>query len=210
MKQCSVKTNIFFPLLTFFLTSAVTVRAQEVKSGLFFEPSLTYEYSDTSVNYPSPFANSTGKSDGFGLGARFGFHLQEIFFLGVDGRYSMPKFKDSSVNYDASATSNNWGAVIGMQMLDIGLRVWGSYLFAGELNPEKSGSFDVNFKDLKGYRIGAGFRIQELSLNLEYQDVKYGKTSLEQIGPFSTNTVFDSVNLQNKTWIASLSFPFEF
>jgi len=52
----------------------------EGNSGLFIETALTYESSDTHVDYPSPLTSSSGKADGFGLGARLGFHLQEVFF----------------------------------------------------------------------------------------------------------------------------------
>ena len=174
-------------------------------AGLFIEPALTYERSDSKVNYPSPFANSTGKVDGFGIGARLGFHLNEVFFIGVDGRYSMPKFKDST--YDASATSANLGAVAGVQMPNIGLRLWGAIILGGILDPDSSGGFDLKFKDTSGYRVGAGFRLAIVSLNLEYQHLKYGQTVLEQIGPFSTSTSFSNVTLENNSWVASVSFP---
>jgi hypothetical protein len=188
---------------------APAAQAAESRAGLFVEPSLTYELSDSTVNYPAPFSNSTGKVDGLGIGARVGFHLNESFFLGFDGRYAMPQFKDSSVQYDAKSVSTNWGPVIGVQMPDLGLRIWGSYILGGELNPEGSGSFDANFKNATGYRVGAGFRVSAVSLNIEYQQPKYGQSTLEQVGPFSPGSTFDNVNLENKSWIASLSFPLE-
>ena len=178
-------------------------------SGLFVEPALTYETSNSSINYPSPLSDSTGHVDGFGLGVRLGFHIEEVLFLGVDGRYGMQQFKDSSTNYDAASVSTNWGPVIGVQMPNVGLRVWGTYIGGGELNPEKSGSYDAKFSKGTGYRVGAGFRISALSLNLEYQDMKYGQTTLEQLGSFTPGTNFDSVNLSNKSWVASVSFPLE-
>jgi hypothetical protein len=46
-----------------------------------------------------------------------------------------------------------------------------------------------------------------VSLNLEYQDIKYDKATLEEFGPFSSGTSFGSVNLTDKSWIASVSFP---
>jgi hypothetical protein len=178
--------------------------------GLFVEPAVTSELGSTSVNYPSPLSNSTGSSNGFGLGARLGFHISEAFFLGADARYSMPQFSDSAASYDAKAVSTNWGPVVGMQMPHLGLRVWGSYILGGELNPDKSGNLDVTYQNASGYRVGAGFRIAAISLNLEYQDLKYGQAGLEQIGPFSSASSFSGVNLNNKSWIASLSFPMQF
>ena len=121
----------------------------------------------------------------------------------------MPQFKDSSTNYNSRATQFNWGPVVGMQMPDLGMRVWGAYVVDGQLNPEKSGSFDVKFLQGRGFRLGVGFRVSIVSLNLEYQDLEYKRTNVEQIGPFSAGTNFNNVNLNNKTWIASVSFPME-
>ncbi len=184
-------------------------QAEEPRIGLFIEPALTYERSDTSVNYPAPFSSSSGKADGFGIGARLGLHLKEVFFLGVDGRYSMPTFKDSTVGYDAKSVSTNWGPVAGIQMPNIGLRVWGAVILGGNLNPDRSGNLDFNFKDTSGYRLGAGFKLLLVSLNLEYQQLKYGQTILEQVGSFSTSTSFSNVTLENNSWVASVSFPLE-
>lgn len=178
--------------------------------GLYVEPAVTYEAGDTSINYPSPLTNSAGRVEGLGLGARIGFHLMDAFIVALDLRYAMPQFKDSSVNYDAKSTATNFGPVVAFQMPIVGLRVWGSYVLTGELNPEASGSVDVKFQDATGYRVGAGFRILMLSLNLEYQQIKYGKANLEQLGPFIPGTIFDNVSLENKTWIGSVSFPMEF
>jgi len=178
----------------------------ESAAGLFVEPAVTYESSNSSVTMPAPLGDTTGTVNGFGLGARLGFHFEGIVFAGVDARYAMPTFKDSS-GYNASATEMNYGPVVGIQTPLVGLRVWGSYILGGELNPDKSGSFDVKFSNASGYRIGAGFRVAVVSLNLEYQEVTYKTSTLEQIGPFSPGTNFDSVNLKDKSWIASVSFP---
>lgn len=161
------------------------------------------------MNYPSPFTNSSGQSDGFGLGARLGFHLNESFFLALDARFAKLQFSDSAVNYNATATSTNWGPVVGMQMPNIGLRVWGSYILGGDLDPEKSGNLDIKLQKANGYRIGIGFRIAAVSLNLEYQQLKYGEAALEQIGPFTSSSTFNNVNLEDKAWLVSVSFPLE-
>jgi hypothetical protein len=184
-------------------------KSERPRMGLFIEPALTYERSDTSINYPAPFSSSKGKADGFGLGARLGFHINEVFFLGVDGRYSMPTFKDSSVNYDAKSVSTNWGPVAGIQMPIVGLRVWGGIILGGNLNPDSSGNLDINFKDTSGYRVGAGFRVLPISLNIEYQHLKYGESILERVGPFSPTTTFSNVALTNNSWVVSVSFPVE-
>jgi Outer membrane protein beta-barrel domain len=203
-------------LQKFSIAAAIAIASVQVfaaepssKFGLMVEPSLTYELGSSTTNYPSPLSSATGNINGLGLGARIGFHLSEAFFLGVDGRYSMPQYKDSSVSYDAKAVATNWGPVVGIQMPEIGLRAWGAVILGGELDPEKSGNFDVAFKKATGVRIGAGFRVSAVSLNVEYQDLKYGDTVLEQVGPFTSGSSLSSVNMSNKTWIVGLSFPLE-
>ncbi len=195
-------------LVAFFVLDAEAVEDGS-RLGLFVEPAVTYEIGATTVNYPPPLSNSSGEADGFGVGARIGFHFYESFFLGIDGRYSMPQFKDSSVNYNSRSVATNWGPVVGMQIPNIGLRVWGVLILGAGLDPDRSGSFDVDFNNSKGYRIGTGFRVSIVSLNLEYQQIGYDKTSLEQIGPFSSSASFGNVNLDNNSWIGSVSFPLE-
>ena len=199
--------NLLGPIA--FVFYAASAFADTAGVGLFVEPSVTYELGNTKTNYPSPLSDATGTSNGLGLGARLGLHALEIVFFGIDARYSMPQFKDSSVNYDAKSISTNWGPVVGVQMPIVGLRVWGSYILGGELNPESSGGVDVKFKQATGYRVGTGFRIAIVSLNLEYQQLKYGQADLEQLGPFSGTSTFNNVNLNNNSWIASISFPLE-
>lgn len=177
--------------------------------GVFVEPTVTYEPGDTKVNYPAPLSDSSGSATGFGVGARLGVHANEAIFAGLDGRFSMPNFKDSSVNYDAPAKAGNLGAVVGVQMPDIGLRVWGTYVFAAALDPNASSNVDVKFQDGRGYRAGAGFRIKSVSANVEYQQLTYGKSTLEKAGPFAPGTSFGNVNLDNNTWVAGISFPIE-
>lgn len=201
----NIKKIIIALSAAWILTSVAN--AEESSAGLFVEPAVTYEQTDTSVNYPAPFTNSTGKADGFGLGARIGFHMNEVFFLALDVRYAIPQFKDSSVDYNTKAISTNWGPVVGIQMPNIGMRVWGSYILGGELDPESTGSVDFKYQDANGYRVGTGLRLASISLNLEYQQLKYGKATLEQIGSFSPGTVFNNVNLESKAWILSVSFP---
>lgn len=203
--------NLKIISMSLFAIGAMTSisNAAETKGGPFIEPSITYEVGDSKINYPSPLSNSSGRPEGFGLGARIGFHIDEAIFAGLDVRYAIPQYKDSSVNYNARSYSTNWGPVIGIQMPDIGMRLWGSYIIGGILNPEKSGSLDVKFKEASGYRLGAGFRISTLSLNLEYQNLKYHQSTLEQIGPFTPGSTFDSVNLENSAILASVSFPLE-
>lgn len=190
--------------------SALIINQAKAQSdvGLFVEPSVHYETGESAINYPG-LGDSSGSSDGYGLGARVGFHVNEIVFAGIDGRYSMIQFKDSSIGQDAKTNAYNIGPVIGMQMPVLGMRLWGAYVVEGELNPEESRGYDVKFDDPTGPRLGAAFRIAALSLDVEYQQLKYGQSTLERAGVFNPNASFDSVNLTNDSWIVSLSFPVE-
>ncbi len=179
------------------------------KYGLFVEPSVTFESGQTSTTYPAPFSDATGTSDGLGIGARIGFHAFESLFFGIDARYAMPQFKDSALSYNAKATSTNLGPIIGMQMPSFGLRIWGSYIIDGDLNPDSSGNIDIKFKQATGFRVGSGLRLEMISLNLEYQQLRYNQAELEQIGPFTGSSTFNNIDLNNKSWIFSVSFPLE-
>ncbi|MFN8845749.1 MAG: hypothetical protein ACK5W9_02760 [Bdellovibrionales bacterium] len=69
-------------------SSAQESNAQETHSGVFIEPAITYETGTAKVDYPSPLSSSSGTADGLGIGAKFGFHISEVFFLALDARYS--------------------------------------------------------------------------------------------------------------------------
>lgn len=186
-----------------------TANASEPRGGLLIEPAITDERGDGSIISPSPIATSSAAPSGFGLGARIGLHVSKAFFVGMDFRYAMPRFKDLSASYDTRSISINWGPVVGMQMPTMGMRVWGSYIIDGELNPESNGYFDVRFLNASGYRVGSGFRLASVALNIEYQQIKYGQALIEHYDHFLPNANYNNASLENKTWIASLSFPLE-
>ncbi|MBC7420060.1 MAG: outer membrane beta-barrel protein [Bdellovibrio sp.] len=196
-------------LITILGFSSFAATTALAAGGLFVEPMLTYERGDSTLEYPAPFLNSTGTISGVGLGARVGAHVNEVIFLALDARYAKPNFKNSSNNLDASSASYNYGPAVGVQTPLIGLRVWGSYVLGGELDPEESNNVDLKFTQAQGYRVGVGFQIIMLSLNLEYQDLKYGSTKVEKVGPFAASAS-DNINLKNKSYILSVSFPLEF
>lgn len=183
--------------------------ASNNKGGLFVEPMLTYEVMDSDINFPSPLNTSQGDIEGIGLGARLGFHASEAIFVGADVRYSLAKFKNSAASYEADAKAYNWGPTIGFQMPEYGLRILGTYVAGGEMDPDADGSIDAKFKKGTGYRVGAGLRVKSFSVNLEYQELTFDETQLEKIGPFSPSDAFGSVELEQKGWIASVSFPVE-
>jgi hypothetical protein len=178
------------------------------KGGFFVEPMLTYERGEGEVDFPQPINSSDTDVNGFGVGARLGFHVFESIFIGADGRYSMPKFEDTSIDQKTDAKAWNYGPVLGIQMpTAFALRIWGGYIMDGELDPDKDRNVDMKFSDGKGYRVGAGIKLGFVSLNLEYQDMKYEKTKIEEAGVFTPGYSTRNIELDNSSWILSASFP---
>lgn len=191
----------------FFVASAAFAddSASSNPAGLFVEPAVTYQTGEMKVTYPAPFSDSTEKTNGFGLGLRVGMHVYDSLFIAADGRYARPTYDSSALGGSGSAEASNLGLTLGVQTPLAGVRVWGTYLLAGSLNPEEIRGVDVKFNNPKGYRVGAGLYIAAISLNLEYQDSKYDSVTVEKAGPI-TGT-FDSVKGNDKSYILSVSFP---
>ena len=151
------------------------------EGGLFVEPMITWERGRGDVNFPSPISSADTEIDGFGVGARFGGHVYNTVFLAVDGRYSIPKFKDNKINQDADAKAWNVGPVIGMQMPTLfGLRIWGGWIIAGGIDVDRSKNVKEEFKSGQGYRIGAGVKLALASINVEYQKLTTMKLCLKK------------------------------
>lgn len=192
---------------TCLLFISVNCLAQET-AGFFVEPMVTYERGEGDINFPAPFANSESKVRGFGVGARAGTQVYEIVFAGLDARYSLPNFQESRLNQDVSATSWNISPVIGIQMpTPVGLRLWGNWIVAGELDPDSDRGVDEKFIGGNGYRIGAGFRLGLVSLNAEYQFIDYDETEIAEVGIFSPGYSSKNIALENKSLILSVSMP---
>lgn len=181
----------------------------ENSGGLFVEPGITYQVNSAELKYPVPGTNSTADANAFGLMARLGFHVSEAFFAGVDARYSFHDLKDSTNNFNTDAQSYNLAPVVGVQMPDLGLRVWGAYILAGEMDPKAANGFDVRFSEPQGFRLGAGFRVVSFSLNLEYERLDYRIAELESVGSFGAGATSSSFDMNTDSWIASISFPVE-
>lgn len=179
--------------------------------GLFFEPIISYSTEDSTIQtsqLPIISDDTSGSAKGYGLGARLGIHLSEMLFLGADGRYSKSNFSDSSYG---SSDSSGWnvGPTLGVQMPIFGLRLWGTYVTTGVFDPNPGyNDVDLKFRDPRGWRLGAGFRILAMSLNLEFQDLTYEKTDIQSfgIGNSSSDT---NVDFKTNGAILSLSFPME-
>jgi hypothetical protein len=176
--------------------------------GLFVEPMITWERGRGDVNFPSPINSADTELDGFGVGARFGGHVYNTIFVAVDGRYSIPTFKDNKINQDADAKAWNVGPVVGMQMpTPFALRVWGGWILAGGVDVDKSQNVKEEFKSGQGYRIGAGVKLALTSINVEYQKIKYDNTVIEEVGVFTPNTTRGDIELTNEAMVLSISFP---
>ncbi len=178
------------------------------EGGLFVEPGLTYQVSESQIDYPAPLSSSKADNNGLGVMARLGFHISESFFLAADGRYSWLDFDDDDNNFKTDAVAYNLAPVLGLQMSEFGLRIWGSYILTGQMDLEENGGNDFMFSDASGYRIGAGFRLFSLSLNLEYEDLSYGTSEYTS----STGSIVGSssnLNLDTESYILSVSFPLE-
>ncbi len=120
----------------------------------------------------------------------------------------MPQFKDSSLDQKVDAKSWNYGPVVGVQMPTIiGLRVWGGYIMNGQLDPEKDKGVDEKFTHGRGYRVGAGIKLGLVSLNLEFQDLKYKETDIDEVGVFTPGYSTNDIELNSQSWILSASFP---
>lgn len=182
--------------------------AETKKGGLFIEPVLTYETGEGEVNMPAPLGKADTETDGFGVGARLGFHVLESVFIGADGRYSMPNFKDDALDLDTDATAWNLGPVVGVQMpTTLGIRLWGTYIMTGELDPDKHRNINVRFSEAQGYRLGGGIKVGYVSLNVEYEKLTYDDFNVDEVGSFSPGSSFSNVELDNSSWIFSVSFP---
>lgn len=188
------------------LKSENEMQAEKKRGGLYVEPGITYENMDTNINWPTPFSSSSGQVRGVGLMGRVGFHAGEAIFLAIDGRYVKPTFSDSSTNVDTNASLYDYGPTVGIQLPYKGMRLWGQYVMGGQLDSEAANGFDYKFDQSTGYRIGAGFHVGSVSLNLEYQDLGY-RTNVQSALGFTADTTFESSDLTSKGVIASISFP---
>jgi hypothetical protein len=189
------------------LSAAPTLFAQDSsKGGLFLEPSLKYEQGKGQIDFKS-IAQPDGDLKGWGLGLRAGGHVSDILFLALDASYSQPKFTDENGNFDYDLKSWLLGVTLGAQTPVVGLRVWGSYLPLGEITMDGRGSNDTNiaYKDPKIWKVGAGFRVSMVSLNLEYMRGDYTKLAVKNAGSLLSGDYNGDATRQS--WIASVSFP---
>lgn len=182
--------------------------AQKNEGGLFVEPYLSYENSDQRVD-AEPFGGREFDYKGIGIGSRIGFHVYESVFVGGDARYAKYDFNASENNYEEDASGYTWGPTVGLQLpTEFKVRVWWTQILGGELDPDASGgNFDAKFEEADGWRLGVGLAWESLSFNLEYQDLVYDRGRITNLGGLDTNFSSDNVELENKGYVFSVSFP---
>ncbi len=175
-------------------------------TGLYLEPGVTYQMTESNIDYSGGIANSLATARGFGVVARGGIHLYERFFVAADARYAMLNFNDNANNLSINATSWDIAPVVGVQMADYGVRLYGGYVLAGNLDPRSTRGFDSKFEDPTGWRLGAGLKLQQLSVNIEWQRIHYGKSVLER----PAGAVPSNIDYNPDGIVASVTFPIEF
>ncbi len=185
-----------------------TTAAPSAYGGFYIEPGIfgSRTQTDLKTSQLLPVGDVNGTSDGVGVDLKVGGHINDIVFLAVDGRYERSHLTGSAYS---SADSNvyNYGPTLGFQAPVWGMRLWGTYVLDGISDPQAgANSVDFKFKDPYGWRAGVGFHIQNVSLNLEYEDLTYRTTELQSRGTAagSTNT---SADFGQRGYLASLSFP---
>ncbi|MGZ3787838.1 MAG: outer membrane beta-barrel protein [Bacteriovorax sp.] len=194
-------------LASFALFSFLGVARAQI-GGVFVEPMVTYETGTGDINFPPPVNSSDSKVKGFGVGARLGAQVWQTVFAGLDARYSIPKLKDTTLDQDIKSKAWNVGPMVGIQMpTPVGLRLWGSWIVAGQLDPDKDKGVDEKFKSGNGFRLGGGFRVGLVSLNAEYQYIKYDETEIQEAGVFTPGYSTNNIALKNKSFIVSVSVP---
>ena len=196
MKKLKLITIYTSALILAFTFSNVS----RAEGGLFVEPGVQYESEYTSFNWPAPYSREDGTLRGFGVGAKIGMHVFDILFAGIDATASRPRYSDN--NIDVYATELNAGAIVGAQMPVVGLRVWGEFIFASQLDPDVKNGIDTKFSHGLGYKVGAGFQLFFVSLNLEYQDVTYTKEEIN--APIA---VISHDDLNRRGFNIGVSFP---
>lgn len=194
-------------------TTADTSSGSSLKpGGLFIEPMITYQTGDNSVQtsqLPIITDDTSGKISGFGAGARIGAHVSEIIFLAADLRFVQLNMKDSFYG-NTNGQAYNYGLTAGAQMPWYGLRGWATYVAGGMYDPNAgttTPAINAKAEDAKGYRVGAGIKLMNFSVNLEYEDLKYDKTKITNAGVFATN-IDSNVDFKTRSWILGVSFPF--
>jgi hypothetical protein len=174
------------------------------KGGFYIEPLIYASQNDGDAKINGADQSSTLNEAGLGL--KIGGHVSQIFTLGLDGRYGRTK-ADNGTFEDKNADHYDYGITAGLQTPWYGVRIFGTGILGGGLNPEAGANgVDVNYTGAEGYRVGAGVFFKAVSLNLEYQDVRYKDVDIQNAG---TGTPVTSADASQTGYGLSLGFPIE-
>lgn len=179
------------------------------KGGFYIEPMISAIREDSTLNSAAIGGNTSGTTEGYGVGLRLGGHVSEVLFLGVDGRYA--KMKQSDSFYDNnSANIYNVAPMIGLQTPLWGVRILAGYVLLGENSPDANRQgVKLKFTEPRGWRVGAGLHAGPVGINLEYQDLKYNKADVQALGSVASNVNITGIDESTKGYSLSLSFPVE-
>jgi hypothetical protein len=198
--------KISYALLVSLMLSAACVAQAEGDSngtGLFLDPGVSYGVASGNVDVPG--AGSLASTRGFGLVLRSGVHFYDRFFAAADARYAFLNFNDNASGVDVNATSWDIAPVIGCQWPEMGPRFYLEYVVAGNLDPASVNGKDLLFDQATGWRVGAGLKVQHLSVNIEWQRLHYGNNRLSSGGTTTTSVTHSAEGL-----LASVTFPIDF
>lgn len=175
--------------------------------GFYLEPFIFGSQSEGAIEASGLGAiDSTSDIREGGLGLRIGGHIGEVVLISADARYGRAGLSNSFYE-NADSDHYNYGLMLGAQTPWAGIRVWATRILGGEFNPNAgANNLDVKFGGATGYRVGAGFHVAAVSLNLEYQDLSYGDTDVESPG----TTTISNIDASQKGYTVSLGFPLEF
>lgn len=182
-------------------------KSRILKGGFYIEPMLSAIREDSTLSSTDLGANTSGTTEGYGIGLRLGGHVSEVLFLGVDGRYS--KMKQSDSFYDKNSSNvYNLAPMIGLQTPLWGIRILAGYVVLGENSQDANRQgVKLKFTEPNGWRVGAGIHAGPVGINLEYQDLKYNKADVQSLGSVATNVNVNGIDESTKGYALSLSFP---
>jgi hypothetical protein len=199
--------NILVGIFSLSVSCVASAATDSNMTGLFLEPGVSYQTTTSNIDYSGKLANSSGSTRGFGALLRGGIHIYSQFFVAADARYAQLQFTDNANNISVRASSWDIAPTVGWQMPDNGPRLYAEYVLAGNLDPQSANGLDPYFDEAQGWRFGAGLKLQSVSVNIEWQQLRYGNAKVDRSGA-SPITGVDYNGDQGL--IASVTFPFEF
>lgn len=181
------------------------------EAGFMVEPIISVGQSNSSIRTSQTgFLNDTsGRIQSLGLGGRVGFHVMDIFLVGVDARYARSRFQDSGLS-QTEGNALNVGPMIGVQTPFYGVRLAATYVADGFFDPGANGQgLDTRFTTQRGYRLGAGLKLMNVNIGLEYEKTRYENSEIQSWGALNV-AQNSAIDLDNEGVNLNLTFPIEF